>query len=209
MSNGLSPKSGFSKLLLLVMTLCAIFVICVTIYGRSTVYTDKHKAAEFCNSCHEMQADYNTWMYSSHSEELCTRCHSNVSPTSIALNYLTNSYVTPVKLKDFYSDANCLQCHNPNRVVTPPGDLIVPHDLHTAKGVDCIDCHNNIAHGDIYRSKLIGEKMKPQDVTKTIAQEQLANNNQVKMSTCMRCHNGAKAPDACSACHKVLRQPTK
>lgn len=209
MFNGLNSKGGAAKVFFLTAVLSAVVLFLILGYGRTNIYSDKHKAAEFCGSCHEMEADYHTWQASSHSEILCTRCHTNTSPTMIALKYFTFSYNTPVKVNKFIDDTDCLSCHRKQILVSPPGDLIIPHQLHLEKKIDCVDCHSYVAHGNILETKLVTGDLKPEQVTTEIGAEQMKIHFQVKMDVCMQCHNGAKAPNDCQYCHKVLRQPKK
>lgn len=209
MPNDLKSKGGAAKFFAFLTIISALIIVIIMGYSRANIYYDKEKAAEFCGNCHEMQANYYTWQYTAHSQILCTRCHQKVSPTKIALKYLTSSFNTPVKLTKLMDDNNCLQCHKKDRDISPPGDLIVPHQLHMEKGVDCIDCHTNVSHGDVLNASLIKDNIQVASFTKEMAEKQVIINKEVKMDTCMRCHNGSKATDSCNACHKLLRAPKK
>ena len=84
--------------------------------------------------------------------------------------------------------ANCASCHvgfKPGqpvaRVVIPPPNLDFNHKVHVSKKIACETCH-----GDLAKEK-VG----------------LATKAQLpKMGLCLQCHEGRKAPDACTTCHK-------
>ncbi len=71
---------------------------------------------------------------------------------------------------------------NPAKVELPTANLKFPHKLHVEKKVDCAVCH-----GDLEKVKLATTSQLP------------------KMETCLKCHDGQQASNACATCH--LTQP--
>ena len=144
----------------------------------------------FCNSCHEMNAAYNTWQSSVHAEVACVQCH--VKPSLVAqmlhkveamkelyLHFTVFNKPNPPKIvaseMEPIDDA-CLQCHTLNRKYSFSGDLRMPHALHIKKGLTCPTCHSRVVHG-------VPGQRKP------------------KVEVCLTCHNGKKAPNSCPTCH--------
>jgi hypothetical protein len=79
------------------------------------------------------------------------------------------------------TDATCLQCHDPSRVVTTRSDLVIQHAKHAARNKSCISCHLWTAHP-------VPETERPL----------------LLMARCFTCHGrepGAKAPGTCETCH--------
>src|SRR5262245_5562120 len=78
--------------------------------------------------------------------------------------------------------ARCDSCHvgyqgSVARVVVPPPNLRFNHKLHMAAKMRCADCHDVASVGLATRAEL------------------------PKMSSCLACHDGTRAPAACTACH--------
>ena len=48
----------------------------------------------------------------------------------------------------------CTQCHSDNRVVTPSPGIIIDHEVHAEKNVNCTICHNRIAHDENFELTL-------------------------------------------------------
>ncbi len=134
---------------------------------------------KLCQNCHQMKSFIISWNDSSHSKIGCLTCHGQVALGGYIYRERVGA-VTAVVNKDFIPDEVCRSCHSKQRRITPPGGLIIPHNLHSQKGVDCIDCHVTAGH---YRSLAT------------------PNDNRVRMSQCLRCHNGAKASKTCATCH--------
>jgi nitrate/TMAO reductase-like tetraheme cytochrome c subunit len=148
----------------------------------------------FCANCHVMQEPKDLWEKSTHANVNCIACH--VEPGFLKqLEHKVLSY------KEIYTqlfkgaemapdvkrptNASCLQCHNIDRVVSTGGDIKIPHRQHVEmQGLQCADCHFNVVH----TRKGTPGGAPPMDV-------------------CYMCHDGVKAPNACTTCH--VKPPDK
>lgn len=149
----------------------------------------------FCNGCHEIKPAYQSWQISIHSEVPCENCHI---PTG-HINYMTHklralrNIVIHIAIPDqpevpiiqpkirVLINSLCSRCHSPNRTMAYSGGLYVPHKKHMDKGLMCTTCHAKLVHGQG------GQKAR-----------------KPTMDTCMICHNGTRAPEACGICHITL-----
>jgi hypothetical protein len=161
----------------------------------------------FCaEGCHKVQDDtIIAFDGSSHAEVNCMACHMPVgaNPAVFMLHkmealgelYLTvtNQFELPLNphnhvATEMPSD-QCTQCHGPNREYTYANGILMNHDVHAEKEVDCTICHNRVAHPEDFELTLAGN-------TK--------HADWMEMTACFRCHSqepDAEAPGACEACH--------
>ena len=196
----------------------AMFVVAVTaafLFNYQS-FTDKSfkKEVGFCANCHEMKPNYFTWLVTSHNQFGCLKCHQDITITTFAYKHLKGAYDTPIEKRGIIPDEVCITCHTTTRYVSPPGDIIFPHELHVVKQIDCVDCHSNVTHLRVseYIEKEFIEKQKefvPAMFTTAQAESLVKKDNQILMSACMRCHNGDMATDACNACHKNIKASEK
>lgn len=189
----------------------------------------------FCGSfCHSIQKDaVNAYDQSTHSMVACTSCHMPVNADPItflihkvqagvvgAYQLATKTYNVPLNPASHLAlsvahmgDKQCTQCHTmKNRTITPSEGIIINHEVHQAKGINCTACHNTVAHNE-QGLKLITKRP---DTGETAA----FHANFMTMTACFRCHSlteesysGAqfKAPGTCSTCHPAnfnLRPPS-
>lgn len=141
-----------------------------------------------------MSEYYEPWSESTHVKAACQDCH--VPPRTVArasynarmvgefyLSFLWRSREPSVF--DTPTNAACLSCHDELRSVSPEGDLRIPHKAHVSVlGMDCVECHNFLVH----ETSPKGDYIPP-------------------MSGCLRCHDGDKAKDTCTACHTEKAVP--
>jgi hypothetical protein len=135
-----------------------------------------------------------TWAVSRHRSVKCQACH--VPPNVVAqtgywvqmvgafyLQFVAPSWApTPFAAP---RNSNCLQCHNDKRTVSPSGDLNIPHQAHVeVLKVPCVMCHKYLVHDKSPEGK-----------------------NAPAMATCLVCHDGARAKNQCSACHRNKSAP--
>lgn len=128
------------------------------------------------------------WATSTHSRISCAQCH--VEPgvagfVSFAARAVPTFYS---QLLEGPSDTNllrpprkaaCRKCHTDYRGVSPSGDLLIPHRAHVkVLGIECVVCHKDLVHSENRRGF-----------------------NRPEMETCLKCHDGVKAKNACNACH--------
>lgn len=159
-----------------------------------------------CGGCHAMQPQVQTWQVTAHNNIDCKTCHEDVSVTTFAFRQMTERYTMPLKADVVVKDETCLDCHNPKRIVTPPGDLVIPHYLHLEIGIDCIDCHDNVTHANV-SEKVITAGIDPNAFATEDAMEITAMGNRIPMDKCMQCHNGEMATSSCNACHTDKAAP--
>lgn len=185
---------------------------------------------EFCKLCHKtMTPEYVTWQNSSHSQIACVDCHmepglinlvkEKIKATGHLKEYITGSYEEnwPIKMKHELPSHLCEQCHSvSNRNFTLSGDLKIPHERHGEKGVDCVQCHSGVAHGNIAGR----EVTKGADVsvwTKDDGKKNMAAEFvRPDMDTCVACHmdpasfgikDVKRVTWSCEACHKNIYTP--
>lgn len=155
-----------------------------------------------CSSCHEMTPEVLTWEVSSHSKIACTACHK-IDPTDFKAKHDSGSFDQPISVSEAIPNSVCEQCHSQNRLTTPSGDLIVPHDRHEANGVACVKCHSGIAHANIAERGLTNDKTvkwTPEYAKKISTRYYTAPN----MWVCINCHKAAGVTRRCGACHTTI-----
>ena len=141
-----------------------------------------------------LAAQYAPWAASTHAEVACQDCHVGPDPLRRALfdarmtGEFYASMLSTARVPDVFaspSDRACLVCHSDLRTVSPDGDLRIPHRAHVSiLKMHCVTCHDYLVH----------EKSPEGRHTPT-------------MSGCLRCHDGDKAKNACSACHTQKAAP--
>ncbi len=193
------PKLGKGKLILLYLVIAVVgFSL-----GSYLKYNNNPNA---CSGCHAMKPQVKTWQVTAHNNIKCNSCHRNVSIPAFAFRQWTERYKLPLQTDVFIKDETCLGCHNPKRIVTPPGDLLIPHYLHLEIGIDCIDCHDNVTHANV-SEKVIAAGIDPNSFSTDDAVNITAMGNRIPMDKCMQCHNGVMATRECNACHSDKQVP--
>jgi nitrate/TMAO reductase-like tetraheme cytochrome c subunit len=142
----------------------------------------------FCGRCHTMTQAVDQWKHSTHANVNCVACHVDPGITKslehkvLALKEVYDELFGSGKMPSDIrqpKNSNCLQCHNINRTISPSGDIKIPHQEHVVmQGLNCTDCHFTVVHS------LRGTPGAPPP-----------------MDVCYMCHDGVKAPNACSTCH--------
>ncbi len=149
----------------------------------------------FCSSCHEMRYEYRTWQESSHHTKSCEVCHyhtgligmmrTKIQGTREAVLHFTKrptqSEIGPGMAE--VPSSRCLKCHPPAKLPTEITYHLLRHThrRHLDRGAQCTDCHSNLVHGGKAPFK-----------------------NTPSMSSCLKCHDGKKAPNRCGLCHVQL-----
>lgn len=201
-----------------VLGLCAVVI--VGFIGSSTYW--------FCGTfCHSIQGDaVAAYDQGVHNKVSCLTCHEPVNGDMLIFTWrkayagvdgvielASKKYDSPLNPHNHtalnrspvsgMSDDHCTQCHTlENRTITPRAGLIIDHEAHSAKDVQCTACHNRVAHPEkdlavIAKNPVTGEPAgKHADF--------------MTMTACFRCHTLTdespageefKAPGRCSACH--------
>lgn len=143
---------------------------------KSPFLVNDHKR---CLSCHEMSDNGKRLLVTVHNRFACNSCHYEVDKKIFYLKHIFNRYIKPIKTNNPPKNHICLQCHSTIREITPPRNLVIPHKMHVAIGIECIDCHKLAAHGNLKDPK----------------------NNRIKKYQCLYCHNGYNASNKCLTCH--------
>ena len=170
------------RLLLIV----AIVVLAVVVLGVIPGYIATQP--KFMNRYTHFSAQYVAWSTSVHAKVPCQRCH--VAPTwtaqtAYALRMLGEFYLSSVdpsrqpKLFPVPTNAACRSCHIDLRTVSPSGDLNIPHRAHVdVLKLQCVRCHLFLVH-----------------------EKNPEGSHHPRMATCLTCHDGRQAKNACSTCH--------
>lgn len=194
--------------ILLVIIFFGIALTSVT--AKNSKQSPKETAAKGgaseCSGCHEMKPEILTWQVSSHSKIPCTACH-RVNLADYQTAHDSQNFKKPIKMEDAIPNAVCEQCHSPNRVTTPSGDLIIPHEKHSAAGVHCVKCHSGVVHAKVADRNLNdgGKDGTYQDWNLDMAKKVSTKYYvQPSMWTCINCHKQAKVTRKCSACHTAI-----
>ncbi|MBI5230977.1 MAG: hypothetical protein HY876_02305 [Coriobacteriales bacterium] len=149
---------------------------------------------DFMKRYTNMDAEYATWSTSVHAQVACSRCH--VPPRATAqlghrVRMLGEFYVSVVsrgrqpKLLSTPTNEACASCHIDLRTVSPSGDLNIPHRAHVnVLKLKCVKCHGYLVHLSNPEKK-----------------------HTPRMVTCLSCHDGKQAKNACSTCHTDKAAP--
>ncbi|MCL6472691.1 MAG: NapC/NirT family cytochrome c [Firmicutes bacterium] len=184
----------YPKAPLILGAVVAILVLIVLGFASSYI-----AQPDFCKSCHEMEPAYEAWKESIHEEVDCNTCHypgfvgffkQKAALVSHIYYHFTKSYGqtggSPTinadsSLSKAIDNNSCLKCHTPKRVITPRRTLVMNHNIHIEKGINCTTCHNRAGHPGSAGYKTF-----------------------ISMQGCFRCHGLSKsaiAPGRCTACH--------
>jgi len=135
-----------------------------------------------------LSSRYGPWSKSTHAEAGCETCHVRprlLDRTAYRLRMTGEFYVSLVwrsRVPDVFgtpTDEACLICHSDLRTVSPEGDLRIPHRAHVSVlKMRCVECHAYVVH-----------ELSPE------------GKHSPPMVGCLRCHDGDKAKNDCSACH--------
>lgn len=121
-------------------------------YGDGHAYLSNDPAA--CANCHVMQANYDSWLKSSHhAVATCNDCHLPHDPIGKwvtkgdngffhSLAFTTGGYADPIQIKPRNTrvvEQACISCHkdlvNHLLPLEPGGDML-----------SCLHCHQNVGH---------------------------------------------------------------
>ncbi|WNF36645.1 NapC/NirT family cytochrome c [Bacillaceae bacterium IKA-2] len=173
----------------------------------------------FCSSCHMMAPQALTWEASSHSSVDCKDCHiapglqntvdAKISGLWELYHTVTDTYVAPIRMPSLIPDESCLTCHNmDNRVVSASGDIIIDHQIHDEKNVNCVTCHDGVAHGKVSERR-IAYKSDYERWDILVAGRIMSDTKYTRpqMDKCMDCHELKNAPLTCETCHTTGMRP--
>lgn len=190
-SRGEKAKKFLKVFLIIIGAIAAILLLGLPITSMPS----------FCGSCHEMKDIYTGWHESTHQRVSCTGCH--VEPGTInyvsakfaaahnIIAHITEIYPHPIRIKHPISNAACIKCHSANRVISPGGDLIIPHQHHVEQlQMPCSRCHRNL------HLAIAAE-----------AGGSASTGAPYYHKICWGCHNGIQATNKCTACHTKKAVP--
>ena len=212
-----SSPPRFRYKLIKFMTLTLFFLALFFFIGFSGL--EATSSSKFCSSCHEMKPEYYTWKASTHSEVDCVSCHVEPGAKNVAkgkadnvveaFKKSTDTYTAPIQMPKEIPNSACESCHNmKTRDVTPPGDLIIPHDKHLSQGIKCTQCHSGVAHGKIAeRNVTFKSDYSKWDDTLGKAMMNNVKFTNTKMETCMDCHEARGVSTECKTCHSTGMLP--
>ncbi|MEH7298809.1 cytochrome c3 family protein [Neobacillus drentensis] len=195
------------------LTVALLFI--VVFFSIGLIGVETTSSSSFCSSCHEMKPEYYTWKASTHSEVDCVKCHIGSGTEEYAkakangllqvYRKATQTYTAPIRMPKEIPDSACESCHDVSkRDVTASGDIIIPHDKHKNKDIECIQCHSGVAHGKIADRKMTFQTDYQKWDSKT-GKTAMADLKFIRpdMDTCIECHKARKVTNECSACHKT------
>jgi len=152
-------------------------IVCVLVFVGTYMATGTNR---YCGqSCHV--SDRHVALAVKHPHGTCVGCHES-GPVTGLVSRFRMAYVYQFEQMKVVSvpidPARCIRCHRDVRrnVVRTSAGITVSHAAILAGGRTCSDCHAEIGHRK-GRSFVGG------------------------MSSCMACHDGKKAPRACTTCH--------
>lgn len=209
------PRDRFK--LIKFVTLTLLFLALFFFLGFTGL--EATSSSKFCSTCHEMKPEYYTWKASTHSEVDCVNCHIEPGAKNLAKDKAnglvqvfkkeTNQYTAPIQMPKEIPNSACEKCHDmKTRHVTPPGDLIIPHDKHLAKGIQCTQCHSGVAHGKIAERNVTFKSdysKWDESLGKSMMNDVKFTNT--KMETCVDCHKARDVSTECKTCHTTGMLP--
>lgn len=166
-----------------------IFIGLVTLGGMA-VYS---KQSGFCASCKIMQTRYVAWERSTHARSVhakadCITCHSepgiigefkaHLNGARYVFERVTGAHKGAILGAKVYTKS-CEECHKVGDIGTKVEGHEVNHSAHMAGGLQCVQCHRDIAHGTLLGGPSV-HAMKTCPSCHTLQQYQ--------MNTCIRCH---------------------
>jgi len=192
-----------------VAVMLGLFIVLVGFINQGANYVQTDK---FCLTCHDREAYLETLENSGHSRFSCNSCHQQWQDTDakslrqvareVYSQYSHQPLPAFLEGRNRVTDDVCLSCHSFARKVTPWGDLIIPHEDHQAKKVQCITCHRGLVHGDSNPRGI--------DATPSLMKEEYIREmpeNTPPMGLCMSCHRRRQVTLECQACHLDLKLP--
>lgn len=175
-------KKWISRESKITLIIAAAFTILLLVVGIA--YTGR---PSFCNTCHRMNKEYESWQRSTHRTVGCLKCHQEPGISGLivqkfdyirwALLAFTNHY-NP-KARAVVSNSSCNRCHREvARETVVRYGIKVRHRDFLIRGDKCTDCHNTVAHGEVVPVKRLPS-----------------------MDHCILCHNQKVASAECKVCH--------
>ena len=158
--------------LVIVLNIFLLFAILLVFEVEFTAYS-----TAFCTSCHEMKSQELGWQESTHSKIQCIGCHRLGLWQKGGMVW---AHFGRKSVSGLSSAVVCLQCHKEERIVTPSGDLKIPHRNHLDL-TECRRCHPATGHAK--ESESGGQEV-------------------IVMGVCLKCHYKKAETLGCRGCHQ-------
>lgn len=181
-------SAGRRRLLLIIGAVALALVVLVILPGYFATQPSFMARYPYLN------VEYSTWAESAHKGVPCQSCHvppGVISQGGYDLRMVGAFYVSLVapdaRLSKFETPtiAACEVCHANLITTSPSGDLKIPHRAHVdVLNVPCARCHQYLVH-----------QLSPE------------GKHTPTMATCLVCHDGQQAKNACSTCHTAKAAP--
>lgn len=121
---------------------------------------------EFCARCHEIAPAVESWRQFSHNEVSCMECHADPGAIGVIKRkagaykevYIHFFGEVPKEMEANVKYDNCLLCHSGKRsskypqaknIVEEDNDLVTLHKDIIAEKTSCLNCHKEVAHGNL------------------------------------------------------------
>lgn len=178
----------------------------LTVSAGADIY-HRTEVPKFCNACHEMGINFDTWRKSQHGGIKCIDCHARpglsgwmaakMAGTSQLIQHFTAKSIEDIHLMEKHQvivSENCQRCHPGAERLNERRGLVISHKRHMEMKLLCVACHaGSIAHPE---------------------EEALAKGKAglVDIDQCFACHNGtskvgetvafnADSETSCANCH--------
>ena len=168
----------------------------------------------FCNSCHEMNFNYEPWKNSTHSNSTnCLNCHSEpglvgslkvkIRGIQELIDHIKGDYQVPIFNSVPVKNEQCIACHPLPSIVDRGID--VRHTLHTEAGLQCVDCHSKVVHNTPGEPTVIVQQQ-----CEGCHQSHLGSGSAFPLNgghstlQCVQCHSSGTTSGVssdCSSCH--------
>lgn len=185
-----------------------LLALVVTLGSGMDIY-HRTELPQFCNMCHEMSINFDSWEISRHSSIRCVDCHARagfsgwLAAKTGGLRQLARHFsaetIEDIHVGDEQRQVvseNCQRCHQGATRVQERHGIVIAHDRHLQMGIGCVECHTRaFAHPVL-------DPDTPADAPVPLASP----------ATCVGCHSGdsrykeaspflADDLDSCVRCH--------
>ena len=182
--------SGPNAAIALAMSMI-VFVVTLAMGVAGTAAMKAWVQPKLCSTCHNALTVSKGLAMSSHSEFQCTDCHRKSGTSLFESRKVAEVAARKVASQQAVPKEVCLKCHSANRKVSPSGDIRIPHQKHLDRGLQCVNCHIGVAHGQKTDKRGAG----------------IIKFTGPSMATCIDCHSTRNVSTSCGTCHTSDRKP--
>lgn len=147
------------------VALLVVAIVWVAASGMDVYH--RTEMPQFCNGCHEMGGNFDTWSSSRHGGIKCIDCHAKPGISGYVeaklggihqlVTHLTAKTIADIKLGPSHEDtvsANCERCHEETARASDRRGRVMAHKRHREMKITCIACHSgNVAHPTLAQSR--------------------------------------------------------